>query len=346
MPRFLTISPTHVSGKKEYAWNKFLSGGYVAIGWLPDHDLTGFPIDDVINLIRSENYDNEASAIDSFNKFLTLEKGDYVAVNNAISGLFGVGVISSGYKYEKYKHDTGADAQDHFYSHYRLVEWIYTSYVKRKDLISPSEKSWKPFGTVGSLYDEVPPYIWRLLGKPLEPAEKVEAEPFLVPDNLQRVIKSVNHVRSDTGHQERDHESLVESFFIALGYEKHKDIKFRRGRMDLSLRVDGKALAVVEVKRDWNLSQFNISDALKQVYYYALDHGVRYVIVTNGDYYAVYDRLKGLSYSSNQIGEFNMTNLKEEDIELIQRLSKENLMKPRLEELFMYLSENFITEEG
>lgn len=342
VPQFLTISPTHVSGKKEYAWNNFLTGKYVAIGWLKEYDLTGFTIDEVIDFIRSENYDSEASAIDAFTKFLTLQEGDYVAVNNANSGLFGVGIISSVYKYKKNKHDTGADAPDHNYSHYRCVEWKYTSYVKRKDLIGPGEKGWKPFGTVGALFDEVPPFIWRLFGKPLEPEEAVEAESFLIPDNLLPVIKSVNHLRLDIGHQERGHESLVEDFFTALGYEKHKDIKFRQGRMDLSLHVGGKVLLIVEVKKDWNLNQYNISGVLQQAYYYALDHGIRYVIVTNGDYYAVYDRLKGLSYSANQIGEFNMTNLKEEDIELIQRLSKENLVKPRLEELFTYLSENFI----
>lgn len=342
MSRFLTVSPTHVPGKKEYAWNNFLSGGYVAIGWL-DLDLTGFPIDDVVEQIRTLNYDNEASAIDAFTKFLTLEKGDYVAINNTNAGLFGVGEIISGYKYEKNKHDTGADLKDHFYSHYRCVEWKYTSYVKRKNLIGPGERGWKPFGTVGTLYDEIPPYIKRLLGEMPEKEikEDSESEPLLIPDYLKPVIELVNHLKLDTIHQERGHESLVEDFFYALGYEKHKDIKFRLGRMDLSLQFGDKTLVVIEVKKRWDLNQYNISDALQQVYYYALDHGIRYVIVTNGDYYAVYDRLKGLSYSSNQIGEFNITNLTEEDIDLIKRLSKENLTKPNIEELFIYLSENF-----
>ncbi len=37
MPKFTTISPTHIPGKKEYAWERFREGHYVAIGWLDDH---------------------------------------------------------------------------------------------------------------------------------------------------------------------------------------------------------------------------------------------------------------------------------------------------------------------
>jgi len=90
----------------------FRSGGYVAIGWLGDHDLTGKTLDEVISLIRKRRYENEASAIDAFTKFLTLEDGDYVSVNNTNAGLFGIDVIASGYKYEKYKHNTGADEKE------------------------------------------------------------------------------------------------------------------------------------------------------------------------------------------------------------------------------------------
>ena len=151
----MTISPTHVPGKKEFAWKEFLKGEYVAIGWLHDYDLTGKNIDEIIDLIRMENYDNEASAIDSFTKFFALNIGDYVGVNNTNSGLFGVGVVTSGYKYEKFKHNTGDDEdEESFYPHFRTVDWKYTSYVRRKDIIGPNETGWRPYGTVGSLEEE------------------------------------------------------------------------------------------------------------------------------------------------------------------------------------------------
>lgn len=163
LPKFLTISPTHVPGKKECAWKNFLEGKYISIGWLDDNDLSGLSIAEIIKLIQEQGYKNEKSAINSFSNFLSLNIGDYVAVNNTVDGLFGVGIIKSGYRYEKYKHDTCGDNE--YYSHFREVDWIYADYVKRKDIIGSGETGWKPYGTVGGLDNEVPLYIYRLIGK-------------------------------------------------------------------------------------------------------------------------------------------------------------------------------------
>lgn len=339
MPRFMTMSPTHVPGKKEYAWNNFREGEYIAIGWLHEHNLEGKSIDEITALIRARNYDNEASGIDAFTKFLKLGNGDYVAVNNTNDGLFGIGVITSGYKYEKYKHDTGAEDKEDFYPHFRKVKWEYTNYVRRKEIISPGETGWRPFGTVGNLEDEVPPYIKRLLG--IKPATTQLPPQNVVPDYLKTVIESVKLLKEDQDHQERAHESLVEDFFCALGYKKHRDIKYRQGRVDISLWEGDKILVIVEVKKDWNLSLYNRPVAVQQAYNYALDQGARYVILTNGDYYAIFDRIKGLSSSSNLIGEFRLTALGEEDVTLIQRMSRETLLKPNIEELLRHFSESF-----
>lgn len=142
MPKFLTVSPTHIPGKKPYAWQNFLRGGYAAIGWLPDVNLTGKTIETVIELIRAEQYDNEAAAIRSFEKFLALRPSDYIGVNNTNDGLFGIGEVRSNYKYEKGKHDTGAsDPRDleEFYSHYVDVHWVVTSYTRRKAILTEGE---------------------------------------------------------------------------------------------------------------------------------------------------------------------------------------------------------------
>lgn len=338
MPRFMTISPTHIPGEKEHAWNNFLSDGYIAIGWM-HVDLTGKSVDEVISIIRSEEFENEASAVDSFTKFLSLNVGDYVAVNNTNHGLFGIGVVTSAYRFQKFKHDTRADNQEEFYSHFREVEWKYTNYVKRKDILSPGETAWQPYGTVGILQDEVPPYIKRLLGE-TPPKESAKIN-HVVPDYLKSVVRVVEQLKDDPNHQERAHESLVEDFFCAIGYEKHRDIKYRQGRVDISIWDGNNPLVVVEVKRDWNLSLYNSPKVVKQAYNYALDQGTRYVLVTNGDYYVVFDRLKGLSYSSNVIGEFCLTALEEEHLSIIDRLKRESLIKPNLEELFKHLSESF-----
>lgn len=338
MPGFITISPTHLEGKKEYAWKNFLSGGYIAIGWMHD-DLTNKTLEEIFSIIRKHKFDNEVYAIESFKKFLSLKIGDYVAVNNVNAGLFGVGTVTSNYYHKLNGHNTGIDSIDDHYSHFRSVDWKYPGYVKRMDLIGPGETGWAPYGTMGVYWDEAPPYIKRLTGEaiPVSTTETV----YETPDFLLPVKKMIERLKTDPKHTERAHESLVEDFLCAIGYEKHEDIKFQKGRVDVFLSVGGFPLAVIEVKKHWDLSNYRDHGAIKQAYEYALQQGIRYVIITNGDNYILFDRLKGLSFKSNIIGEFALTSLKEEDLEIIERLRKDNLMRPNLEELFINISESF-----
>lgn len=342
MPKFVTISPTHVPGKKEYAWHNFESGGYVAIGWLEDHDLAGKTFDDVAELIRKAGYANETSAMHSFEVFMSLEAGDYVAVNNTNHGLFGVGKVKSGYYFEKRKHDTGAEEPTgEFYSHIIDVEWIRTEYVRRRDILDEGETGWQPYGTVGAPRHDVPVYIKRLIGMKVE---SIDQPPLVeIPDELRPVVESIGLLREDPEHQERAHESLVEGFFCALGFKKHQDIKYRRGRVDITVYADDRPVLLVEVKKDWGLSRYSRigAEAVEQAYQYALDQGVRYVAVTNGDVYILFDRLKGLSVESNILGEFQLSELQDGDLETIDRLRPSSLERPNLEELFKFLSEAF-----
>jgi Holliday junction resolvase-like predicted endonuclease len=211
-----------------------------------------------------------------------------------------------------------------------------------KTLSAPEKQRGRPYGTVGSLEDEAPPYIKRLLGeKPTPQPSKPTPPVFVAPDFLKGILSSIAVLKADPNHQEPAHESLVADFLGTLGYEKHRDIKYQQGRVDISLWDGNSLLVIVEVKKDWNLSLYNNPEAVQQAYRYSLDAGSRYVILTNGDYYAVFDRLKGLSTTSNLIGEFRLTTLQEEDLETIRRISRDNLLKPNLEELFRYLSESF-----
>jgi predicted type IV restriction endonuclease len=119
------------------------------------------------------------------------------------------------------------------------------------------------------------------------------------------------------------------------------NLKFRRGRIDLTVSSDGVELAIVEVKRTWDLDFDNSLEHIKQAYQYAHQTGVRYVLVTNGNDYILFDRLKGLTWESNLLGEWRLTELREEDLKLIDRLRMANLGKPNLPELFQHLSESF-----
>ena len=190
MPQFTTISPTHIKGKKELAWCGFKDGGYVAIGWFnevsPDFnftkDLSGYSIREMTNLALQVytdrnmkgmqkfnpdwTYDEKEpyKVIDAFKKFLSLEIGDYIAANNTNDGLFGIGIIKSDYKFDKEKHFTGSySTLEKWYPHYREVEWVVTHYLKRKEIVLKNETGWQPYGTIGKIHPQLPPYIKRVL---------------------------------------------------------------------------------------------------------------------------------------------------------------------------------------
>jgi hypothetical protein len=103
----------------------------------------------------------------------------------------------------------------------------------------------------------------------------------------------------------------------------------------------GQTLLIAEVKAVWDLSFYNGIGAVKQAYNYAHDQGVRYVIVTNGDTYILFDRLKGLSWESNLLGEFQLTALQQEDLALIDRLRPAQMSFPDPGEALRHIAESF-----
>lgn len=190
MPQFTTISPTHIKGKKELCWQGFKKGGYIALGWFNEFspevdfmkDLSGYSERDIVNMalqvytdknmrtMQKYNpewqYDEKEpyKVIDAFKKFFSLEIGDYVAVNNTNDGLFGIGIIRSDYKFEREKHFTGSySTLEKFYPHYRDVEWVVTRYLKRKDIVMKNDTGWQPYGTIGKIFPQLPPYIKRIV---------------------------------------------------------------------------------------------------------------------------------------------------------------------------------------
>jgi len=158
-----------------------------------------------------------------------------------------------------------------------------------------------------------------------EPAESIEKNikpepPVWVRKNIEEVLI----LKNDEGHLERDHEILVVKLFDSLGYSPFKDIKHQRGNIDIRIDKNDRPMIVIEVKADWALSKQN-RGAREQAFRYALDSGARYVIVTNGDYYCLYDRKKGLSYEEQFLGDFQLSNLSEEGLQLIEVVKKNNI---------------------
>lgn len=165
MPKFTTISPTCQQGGKAEAWHRFRDGGYIAIGWCYENDLSEMTLTDALNLVPKDaaGERDKQDGLRSFPIFWELAKrgtanaGDIVAVKNTNDGLFGIGVVRSGYRYDRQKHPTGV--MDHFYPHYLEVEWIWTEYIARSSIDFGGAKSWMPFGTFGNLEEEVPGYV-------------------------------------------------------------------------------------------------------------------------------------------------------------------------------------------
>jgi hypothetical protein len=151
-------------------------------------------------------------------------------------------------------------------------------------------------------------------GRVQEPREhygsdtQVQVAESLLSDKFEELIDRISMLKNSDHHSERDHESIVERFFVLLGYDHVRDIKYRVGHVDILINSDSDSGFVVEVKRDWGLSRKN-SDVVDQAYRYATNLGKRFVVITNGDYYAFFDRLKGLSISDNFILELHLSEL-------------------------------------
>ncbi|GEM_PF-1434057 len=341
MPKFATISPTHILGKKKEAWENFRDGGYIAISSVVSQDLSGKSIDE-IKIIAETEYekfygDSSKLKVPKFESFFFLDIGDYVAVNNTNDGLFGIGIVISSYYFKKNAHNTGTTDSKRFYSHFRDVKWIVTSYTKKTEIVKDAdEKWWPPYGTIHVL-PEVPKYIKGVIAKKngsyIIETPKVKGEVkeplsviFQQPEWLLNLINDIEKLKRDVEHKERAHESLVESFYELLGFEKYTDIKHRQGRIDIVIECEDKKMIVNEVKKDWHLS-WKDKKTLSQAYNYAHETGARYVVLTNGDYYAIFDKDKGRSYESNFKGDFRLLKLKKEDFELINCLRKEHLIQ-------------------
>lgn len=146
----------------------------------------------------------------------------------------------------------------------------------------------------------------------------------IIPEWLSDLIRSISLLKKDKNHYEREHESIVEKFFESLGYEPHNEIRYRQGRVDILISLDSRPCIVVEVKRYWALAKDD-EDVIFQAYRYALKNGARFVVLSNGDSYILFDRLKGFSIDQNYIGTFKLTQLKDSSLQLVNFLQKENI---------------------
>ena len=146
----------------------------------------------------------------------------------------------------------------------------------------------------------------------------------MVPENFRVLIEHVKTLEKDHEHKERAHESLVQDYYELMGYSKFEEIKYQIGRIDVCIKVNNKPVIVTEVKKDWKLSKSH-TNVVNQAYNYANEVGATLIVITNGNYYAIYNRQNGFSYVENFVGEFTLTKITEDKLNLIRLLSKKNL---------------------
>lgn len=210
--------------------------------------------------------------------------------------------------------------------HFLNVDWVHDELNFEEDVFKQDR-----FGTLSSMVlkkEYLPKIVDRittLLGemnkmknaKALEKQTSGKESKF----NFSALIEQIIILKQDADHMERAHESLVELFYEILGFNRFSQIKHRQGRIDIAV-VDGDTVLVInEVKKSWILTKNN-QEALKQAYDYANSTGAPYVVITNGDYYAIFDRKNGLSYKSNFLGEFLISRLNPENEKTIESFKK------------------------
>jgi len=136
---------------------------------------------------------------------------------------------------------------------------------------------------------------------------------------------SIDLVRGFRNRGEEEQRQLVVRLFVeVLGYRrprihsehKHNDVRVHDRR--------NKPWLVVEVKQSLQNDREKRA-ARRQGFDYAHRAGLRYMLISDGDYYEIYDRCagEGLSYDEMKQGSFHVTALRSRDSDLLSLLASE-----------------------
>jgi len=332
--RYWVIAPWKSDEREMYetAWAYDLKNGTIAIGWYRVGDVSQMSREDLseaIRKIRQEGHmtHRESYVLNTIWKFYNeISKGDIVIARKGVKEIVGIGKVIGKAFHDENKGKERMGGGHKFCPHFLKIEWqnkhiVFDRVILSRNTISelPPEKYQRLIeNRIGDVVQEEVKFSAKEVLK--EVPQKQEK-----PEWLLGIIDDIEILKKDPEHKERAHESLVEAFYELLGFTKYTDIKHRQGRIDITIEHENKKLIVNEVKKNWYLS-WKDRKALSQAYNYALETGVRYVVLTNGDYYAVFDRDKeGRSYESQFAGDFKLSRLTKENLSLINKLKKENI---------------------
>jgi hypothetical protein len=155
--------------------------------------------------------------------------------------------------------------------------------------------------------------------KPRPPAVRQHRHEIHVPE------KFISDVRSMRDQGEEEQRQLVVLFFVDILEFRRLRVRSEIQKNDVCVHNRGnKPWLVVEVKASLK-SDKEKRAARRQGFDYAHRKGLRYVVISDGDFFEVYDRCAGerLSYDEMRQGSFQLTSLRSRDGDLLSLLATE-----------------------
>ncbi|MBI2920022.1 MAG: type I restriction enzyme HsdR N-terminal domain-containing protein [Planctomycetes bacterium] len=161
-----------------------------------------------------------------------------------------------------------------------------------------------------------------LASQPTKPGDDLSSPPKTLPNGRasKTILPPVRDAESlvarvrllDPNQAERNHEDAVKDLLVRLNIHVAA-IQFQRGRIDLCVQDQShKTVAVFEVKRSI-VSAPERDKARRQANDYAAQSGSTIFVITDGNYYEIYDRRRGSDYHSMLAGRFQLAAFREED---------------------------------
>lgn len=165
----------------------------------------------------------------------------------------------------------------------------------------------------------------------LELGTKAESVATIAPRSIGRnhVIqvspKFIAEVCALREQGEEEQRQLAVRFFVEILEYRRKRVRSEHQKNDVCVyNRTNQPWLVVEVKASLK-SDKEKRAARRQAFDYAHRKGLRYVVISDGDFYEVYDRCAGerLSYDEMKQGSFQLTSLRSRDSDLLSLLAAE-----------------------
>jgi hypothetical protein len=221
----------------QYA-SQFLSGGYVAIGWLPEEDLSGVQTREELYPLYKKSYPEDKSnvvigqQVGQIARFLCeIRPGDYVITPAADTEYLHYGTVPEG---ETCFFSDGSDGCP--YLHRRKVNWVKKP-VLRSQFSVPFQNSIRSSLTV-FVVSHIKNFLETIGKSELVPATEMRVEYDYYTSVLNRVLEL----------DDKEFEILITHLLTALGFEGSERVgKVGDGGVDATGELDISNLAKVKV---------------------------------------------------------------------------------------------------